>query len=389
MEMEGICIDSGILREISENLASELKRLEAAIYEQAGETFKIGSTQQLGVILFEKLGLRVVAKTSKGKPSTKESVLLELATEHPLPGLLLDWRKLSKLKNTYVDTLGDLTHPETRRIHTDFNQTVAATGRLSSSNPNLQNIPVRTDVGREIRKAFVPREGWTLLAADYVQIELRILASMSEDKALLQDFADGKDIHTATAARVFHIDPDEVERDQRRKAKEVNYGIPYGVSPWGLAQRLRSSVQEAQELIEQYQRTYPDVSRWLVETVEEARDKGYVETLLGRRRYVPTIKASNRIERSFAERVAVNMPIQGTQADMIKIAMVNIHRRMQAEGVQSRMLLQVHDELVFEVPPEEETTMRHLIETEMVNALPIGVPVEVDVNTGANWLDAH
>ena len=316
-------------------------------------------------------------------------MLLELSTEHPLPGLLLDWRKLSKLKSTYVDTLGDLAHPETGRVHTDFNQTVAATGRLSSSNPNLQNIPVRTDVGREVRKAFIPREGWMLLAADYVQIELRILASMSEDKALRQDFADGKDIHTATAARVFHIEPEAVDRDQRRKAKEVNYGIPYGVSPWGLAQRLRSSVQEAGELIEQYQRTYPDISRWLVETVEEARDKGYVETLLGRRRYVPTINASNRIERSFAERVAVNMPIQGTQADMIKIAMVNIHRRMRREGLKSKMLLQVHDELVFEVPPDEEQAMRVLIEEEMTSALPLEVPVEVDVNAGGNWLDAH
>jgi DNA polymerase-1 len=303
--------------------------------------------------------------------------------------LLLDWRKLSKLKSTYVDTLGDLVHPETGRIHTDFNQAVAATGRLSSSNPNLQNIPVRTEVGREIRKAFVAREGWTLLAADYVQIELRILASMSGDEALTQDFIDGKDIHTATAARVFHISPDAVDRDQRRKAKEVNYGIPYGVSPWGLAQRLRCSVQEAQALIEQYQRTYPDVSRYLVEQVEKAQAQGYVETLLGRRRYVPTINSRNRIERSFAERVAVNMPIQGTQADMIKIAMVNIQRRMKAEQRRSRMLLQVHDELIFEVPPEEESAMRALVEEEMVNALPLNVPIEVDVDTGGNWLDAH
>ena len=389
MEMAGIRIDAAILQEISGQLATELKRLEAAIYEQAGEAFNIGSTQQLGVILFEKLGLRVVSKTSTGRPSTRESVLLELATEHSLPGLLLDWRKLSKLKNTYVDTLGELEHPETRRVHTDFNQTVTATGRLSSSNPNLQNIPVRTDVRREVRKAFIPCEGWKLLSADYVQIELRILASMSGDQALTQDFLDGKDIHTATASRVFHIPPEDIDRDQRRKAKEVNYGIPYGVSPWGLAQRLRCSVQEAGELIDQYQRTYPDISRWLVETVEEAREKGYVETLLGRRRYVPTINARNRIERSFAERVAVNMPIQGTQADMIKIAMVNIHRRMKAEGLQSRLLLQVHDELVFEVPPDEEQAMRRLIEEEMVNALPLNVPIEVDINTGDNWLDAH
>jgi DNA polymerase-1 len=389
MEQTGIRVDKSVLAEISLQLNAEVKRLEKAIYEQAGESFNIASTQQLGEILFDRLGLRVVSKTSTGKPSTKESVLLELATEHPLPGLLLDWRKVTKLKSTYVDSLGDLIHPETGRIHTDFNQTVAATGRLSSSNPNLQNIPVRTEMGREVRKAFVAREGWKLLSADYVQIELRILASMSGDKALTQDFLDGKDIHTATAARVFGIDPEDVERDQRRKAKEVNYGIPYGVSGWGLAQRLRSTVQEAQELIDQYQKTYPDISRYLVETVELAREQGYVETLLGRRRYVPGINARNRNERSFAERVAVNMPIQGTQADMIKIAMVRIHERMRKEGLQSKMLLQVHDELVFEVPPDEEAAMRALIEEEMVNALPLNVPIEVDIDSGDNWLDAH
>ncbi len=389
MEMTGVRVDTGILREISGQLEAELLRLEKEIYEVAGEAFNIGSTQQLSAILFDRLGLRVVSKTSTGKPSTKESVLLELATEHALPGLLLDWRKLSKLKNTYVDTLGDLVHPETGRIHTDFNQTVAATGRLSSSNPNLQNIPVRSEMGREIRKAFVPREGWKLLAADYVQIELRILASLSGDEALKQDFIDGKDIHTATAARVFKVPPEAVTRDQRRKAKEVNYGIPYGVSAWGLAQRLRTSVEEAQQLIEQYQRTYPGVSRYLAQQVETARAQGYVETLLGRRRYVPGIDARNRNERSAAERVAVNMPMQGTQADMIKIAMVNIHRRIKREGLRSKMLLQVHDELVFEVPPEEEATMRTLVVEEMTAALPLDVPIEVDLDTGANWLDAH
>lgn len=389
MEMEGIKIDEKVLKEISVQIEKEVTRLEGEIYSQAGEIFNIGSTQQLGVILFEKLGLRVVSKTSTGKPSTKESVLMDLAIEHPLPGLILDWRKLSKLNNTYVKNLADLVHPETNRLHTDFNQTVAATGRLSSSNPNLQNIPVRTEMGREIRKAFIPRDGWVLMAADYVQIELRILASMSGDKALTQDFFDGKDIHTATAARVFKIEPAEVTRDQRRKAKEVNYGIPYGVSPWGLAQRLRCGVQEAQELIESYQQTYPDVSRWLLNTVEAAREKGFVETLLGRRRFVPGINARNRNERSFFERVAVNMPIQGTQADMIKIAMVRIQSRMLKEGIKSKLLLQVHDELVFEVLPEEEEVMRSLIKEEMENALTINVPIEVDINTGANWLDAH
>lgn len=827
MEVAGVRVDVDVLREIAATLEAELARLEAQIYEAAGEAFNIGSTQQLGEILFERLGLRVVAKTSTGRPSTREHVLEELATEHPLPGLILDWRKLAKLKSTYVDSLAGLRHPETGRVHTDFNQTVTATGRLSclpagtlvnterglvgietvrpgervrtpfgprrvlawqatgvkptmvlrlsngttlrcspehrlrsrgrwlradallpgdpvymtfapglfghettltlkrtaeyrtrksprlperwtpelaefvgyfmadghiarspyngkpskvilafgweeidvmdrlaghvealfgkqptrrvtrtcpvlevagvdiggaleqlgagglsgeirvppslfrapeavvaaflrgyfegdgfvhvgsgisvrsvsrmmlqdvqqlltlfaipsgigdgypdprgyaprhtlrvlgdrskrtfcervgflsarkqracrqvagqdtqrsigerltlpvtfdlaglqpvlydavrdnlghvpnavfqftsrlrrhtdgvvlsraewvtehvgqaadygaasflqeaaaaqyfevrvkaieeeapalmfdiaveeveqyvaqgivvhnSSNPNLQNIPIRTEVGREIRKAFVAEPGWCLLAADYVQIELRILASMSGDEALRRAFAEGQDIHTATAARVFDVAPEAVTRDMRRKAKEVNYGIPYGVSPWGLAQRLRTSVQEAGALIEQYQRSYPGVSRYLARIVEEAQANGYVETLLGRRRYVPAINSRNRTERAFAERVAVNMPIQGTQADMIKIAMVRIHRRLREEGLKSRMLLQVHDELVFEAPEAEVDALRALVEHEMVEALPLEVPIEVDVNVGANWLDAH
>ncbi len=390
MEKCGIRVDAPMLAEISKTLGAELKRLEQQIYQEAGKSFNIGSTQQLGEILFETLGLRVVSKTSTGKPSTKENVLFELSTEHPLPGLVLDWRKLSKIKSTYVDSLGELRHPETNRVHTSFNQTITATGRLSSSNPNLQNIPVRTEVGREVRKAFVAREGWLLMAADYVQIELRILAAMSGDKALREAFQGGQDIHTAAAARVFGVAPDQVTRDQRRKAKEVNYGIPYGVSGWGLAQRLRSSVSEAQALIDQYAKSYPGVTRWLALEVEKAREKGYVETLLGRRRYVPGINASSRTERSFAERVAVNMPIQGTQADMIKRAMVAIDRRIEEVGLQALMLLQVHDELVFEVPPDEVEVLSTIVREEMIGALPLeGVPVEVDVNTGKNWLDAH
>lgn len=280
-------------------------------------------------------------------------MLQELATQHPLPGLILDWRHLAKLKSTYVDGLEPLIHPETGRIHTTFNQTVTATGRLSSSNPNLQNIPVRTEMGREIRRAFVPRPGWKLLSADYVQIELRILAALSGDEALRRAFLEGQDIHTATAARVFKVPPEQVTPEQRRRAKMVNYGIPYGISAWGLAQRLRCSTREAQELIEEYQRAFPGVTRYLHRVVEEARQKGYVETLLGRRRYVPNINSRNRAERSMAERIAVNMPIQGTQADMIKLAMVHIYHRLKREGYRAKMLLQVHDELVFEMPPEE------------------------------------
>ncbi len=390
MEKEGIRVDAKMLAEISRTLGDDIKKLETAIYEAAGESFNIGSTAQLGTILFDKLGLRVVSKTSTGKPSTKENVLFELSTEHPLPGLVLDWRKLAKLKSTYVDSLGDLRHPETMRIHTSFNQTITATGRLSSSNPNLQNIPVRTEVGREIRRAFVPREGCVLMAADYVQIELRILAAMSGDAALKEAFQKGHDIHTDVAARVFGVAPEKVTRDQRRKAKEVNYGIPYGVSGWGLAQRLRSSISEAQELIDTYAKSYPGVTRWLALEVEKARAMGYVETLLGRRRYVPGINASNRNERSFAERVAVNMPIQGTQADMIKRAMVAIDTRIEEAGLKAKMLLQVHDELVFDVPPEEVEPLSKIVREEMTTALPLdGVPVEVDINTGQNWLDAH
>lgn len=389
MEMQGIIVDPALLKEISVYLETEIAGLEREIFDMCGEPFNIGSPQQLGEVLFDRLCLRVVSKTSKGMPSTKENVLRELATEHPLPGLILDWRQLTKLKSTYVDTLGDLIHPETGRIHTNFNQTVAATGRLSSQGPNLQNIPVRTEMGREIRKAFVPRPGWKLLSADYVQIELRILASMSGDDALREAFEAGDDIHTATAARVFDLPIAEVSKDQRRKAKEVNYGIPYGISGWGLAQRLRTSTKEAQDLIDQYQRSYPGVTRFLALQVEEARQRGYVETLMGRRRYVPNINARNRMERSFAERVAVNMPIQGTQADMIKIAMIRIHERLQREGLESKMLLQVHDELVFECPPGEVEMMRELVREEMVTALPLKVPIDVDVDVGDNWLDAH
>jgi len=390
MEHTGIRVDTEILNEISRRLQDRLDGIESEIFELAGETFNINSTQQLGTILFEKLGLPVVSKTPTGKPSTKESVLQELSTEHDIPGLVLDWRSTYKLKSTYLDSLGELVHPETGRIHTSFNQTRTATGRLSSSEPNLQNIPIRTEMGRQIRRAFVPEPGWTLLAADYAQIELRILASMSGDEAMQQTFRDGGDIHTDAAARVFDIDPAEVTRDQRRKAKEVNYGIPYGVSPWGLAQRLRVPVDEAQELISQYQKSYPGVSTFLNQLVEQARERGYAETLLGRRRYVPNIDASNSNRRGFAERVAVNMPIQGTQADMIKIAMNRIHDRLAEEAMASRMLLQVHDELVFEGPPDEIDALQELVIAEMEDALPLeGVPVVVDVDTGDDWLDAH
>jgi len=390
MEHVGIRVDTAVLDAFSAQLQEKLDEIQKKIYDLAGEEFNINSTQQLGTILFEKLDLPVVSKTPTGKPSTKESVLRELSTEHEIPGLVLDWRSTYKLKSTYLDSLGELVHPETGRIHTSFNQTRTATGRLSSSDPNLQNIPIRTDLGREIRRAFVPREGWVLLSADYAQIELRILASMSGDEAMQKTFREEGDIHTDAAARVFDIGPDEVTRDQRRKAKEVNYGIPYGVSPWGLAQRLRVPVDEAQDLITQYQQSYPGVSQLLNELVEKARERGYAETLLGRRRYLPNIDSSNSNQRGHAERVAVNMPIQGTQADMIKIAMNRLQDRLHDEDRAAKMLLQVHDELVFELPPQEVEPVQALVRDEMEAALPLeGVPVAVDMGVGDDWLAAH
>ena len=390
MEHTGITLDTDVLDEISTGLEDRLNEIEEDIFELAGEEFNINSPQQLAEILFEKLDLPVVTKTPTGKPSTKESVLQELSTEHDIPGLVLDWRSTYKLKSTYLDSLGELVNPETRRLHTSFNQTRTATGRLSSSDPNLQNIPIRTELGRQIRRAFVPAEDWTLLTADYAQIELRILASMSGDEAMQETFRKDGDIHTDAASRVYDIDPDEVTPDQRSKAKEVNYGIPYGISPWGLAQRMRMPVDEAQDIIKQYRKSYPGVSRLLNELVEKAQEKGYAETLLGRRRYLPNIDSSNSNERSAAERVAVNMPIQGTQADMIKIAMNRIHERLADEDWATQMLLQVHDELVFEVPPDEVSEVQSMINQEMKDALPLDdVPVVVDIDGGAHWLDAH
>ncbi len=390
MEHTGIRLDTGVLNEISEGLEERLDTIETDIFELAGETFNINSPQQLGKILFEKLDLPVISKTPTGNPSTKESVLQELSTEHDIPGLVLDWRSTYKLKSTYLDSLGELVHPDTGRLHTSFNQTRTSTGRLSSSDPNLQNIPIRTEMGRQIRRAFVPRDGWQLLAADYAQIELRILASMSGDAAMRETFRREGDIHTDAAARVYDIDPEAVTPEQRSKAKEVNYGIPYGISPWGLAQRMRMPVDEAQSIIKQYRKSYPGVSRLLTELVEKAQDHGYAETLLGRRRYLPDIDSSNSNRRSAAERVAVNMPIQGTQADMIKIAMNRIHERLATEDWKTQMLLQVHDELVFEVPPAELDAVQSLIDTEMREALPLDeVPVVVDMDVGPNWLEAH
>ncbi|MEM0963191.1 MAG: DNA polymerase I [Bacteroidota bacterium] len=437
MEMAGVKIDEHVLADIRADLDRQLAETETEIYALAGRAFGIGSTKQLGEVLFNDpptdedraayerwvqdvkdneagevegdpdakpktkkqlaeeaptfgIGLQPLGKTKTGKPKTDEKVLAELAQEHPLPALVLDWRKVSKLKSTYVDRLPELIHPDTGRVHTDFNQTVTATGRLSSSNPNLQNIPIRTDMGKEIRRAFVAEPGSVLLAADYAQIELRIIAHMSEDPDLVQAFAENKDIHTATASRVFDVPYDEVTRGQRSRVKQVNYGIPYGISAFGLAQRLRIGNSEAQELIDQYRQSYPQVIQFLDGLIEEARDRGYVETLLGRRRYVPQITSRNPNDRAYAERIAVNMPIQGTQADMIKRAMVSIHAGLAEVSTDARMILQVHDELVFEVPEGETDAVSAFVRHEMREALPLGeVPVVVDVGIADNWLDAH
>lgn len=389
MELTGVRVEAEVLARISAELGEEAAHLEQEIYEVAGGEFNIGSPQQLGDVLFNRLNLPARKKTAGGALSTREEVLSELATEHELPRLVLDWRSVSKLKNTYVDKLPELINPETGRIHTSFNQTIAATGRLSSSNPGLQNIPVRSDAGREIRRAFVADEGHVLLCADYAQIELRILASMAKDDDLIQAFLDGHDIHAATAARVFGISIDKVTRTQRSHVKQVNYGIPYGISAFGLAQRLRVSNSEAAELISQYRQSYPGVIRLLGELVELATERGYAETLVGRRRYIPDLRSTNPRLRSAAERIAVNMPIQGSQADMIKRAMVRIHNRVKKENLRMKMLLQVHDELVFEVPHDEVESAKKLVGEEMIEALPLNVPIEVDIGIGDNWLEAH
>ena len=432
MEMAGVKIDERVLADIRVGLDQALAGFQAQITEAAGRPFLIGSTQQLAEVLFNPpptddereaaqvwagemasaastktkkqlkdeaptfgLGLKARSKTSTGRPSTDENALTELAQEHALPALVLDWRKVSKLKTTYVDRLPELVHPDTGRVHTDFNQTIAATGRLSSSSPNLQNIPIRTDLGREIRRAFVAEGGHVLLSCDYAQIELRILAHLSADAGLVEAFRSGLDIHTATGARVFKVPYDEVTRAQRDRVKQVNYGIPYGISAFGLANRLRISNSDAQELINDYRAAYPDVIATLDALMHDARRTGYVETLLGRRRYVPQITSRNPNDRAYAERIAVNMPIQGTQADMIKLAMIAIHTRLADEGLKARMILQVHDELVFEVPdgtgdgPSEVEVVTRLVCEEMETALPLDVPVLVETGVAPNWLDAH
>jgi DNA polymerase-1 len=387
MERTGIRIEPAQLAVLSERMDAEITRLSAEIHALAGKPFNINSPQQLGKVLFEDLGLPAPFKYGKGKTvSTAADVLEGLAAEHEIARKVLDYRQLSKLKGTYVDALPALIHPRTGRLHTSFNQIGAATGRLSSSNPNLQNIPIRSELGREIRAAFVPEPGWKLIVADYSQIELRLLAHMSHDPVLVAAFRAGEDIHTRTAAEVFHVMPELVTPDMRRGAKTVNFGIVYGQTPFGLATQLGIDRKEAEQYIRRYFETYAGVKAFIEETIERVRRDGYVVTLFGRRRPIPDMASRNPNARGFAERTAVNTPLQGTAADLIKLAMIRIDALL--AGQRARMLLQVHDELLFEAPPEDAAAVAALVKREMEQVYELDVPLVVDVGIGDNWRDA-
>jgi DNA polymerase-1 len=384
MERDGIRVEPSRLEAFAKELERNLDNLTREIHELAGEPFTIASPKQLAQVLFEKLKLPAIRRTKTGY-STDADVLTELALTHPLPGKVLEHRTLSKLKGTYADALPVLVNPATGRIHTTFNQLVAATGRLSSQDPNLMNIPIRTELGRRIREAFVPREGWTFVAADYSQIELRILAHLSGEPAIIESFQRGEDIHTRTACEVFKIEPAAVTSLQRTIAKSANYAILYGVSAFGLSQATKIDQKEAQRYIDAYFAAHPRVRAFIDRTLAEGRDRGYVATLLGRRRYLPDLRSGNPVARNAAERMAMNAPVQGTASDMIKIAMVRMHAALAENRLASRMLLQVHDELLFESPPDEVETVAALARVIMEAALPLAVPVVVDVKTGTDW----
>ena len=390
MERNGARIDTASLKETSTLFAKRLAEIEGQIYSLAGESFNIASPKQVGEILFGKL--KIVdkpKKTKTGQYVTSEDVLAQLQNRHPIVKNILQYRGLKKLLSTYVDALPELVNPRTGKIHTSYNQTVTATGRLSSSNPNLQNIPIRDEDGKEVRKAFVPDKGCLFLSADYSQIELRIMAHLSGDKNMIEDFRSGYDIHAATAAKVYKKPIEEVTKDERRKAKVANFGIIYGISVFGLAERMNVDRREAKELIENYFATYSGVQQYIEKCKQEAKEKGYVETIFHRKRYLPDINSHNAVVRGYAERNAVNAPIQGSAADIIKVAMVNIYRRMKAEGMRSTMILQVHDELNFNVVPQEKERMQAFVLEEMQNAFTMSVPLIAEHGWGNNWLEAH
>ena len=391
MEYEGVQIDTKALSEMSVELDHESRRVQDDIFRLAGVEFNIASPKQMGEILFEQMKLiDNPKKTKTGQYATGEEILSKLADEHEIAAKILEFREYQKLKSTYVDAIPQLISPVSGRVHTDFRQTVAATGRLSSNNPNLQNIPIRTAKGREIRKAFIPKnDDYLIMSADYSQIELRIMAAFSKDESMMQAFKNGRDIHATTAAKVFGVDVDNVEPNMRRKAKEVNFGIIYGISAFGLSQNLNIPRGEAQEIIDAYFKEFPNVKKYMDDVVEKARKDGFVETILGRRRYLRNINSRNFTMRGFDERNAVNAPIQGSAADIIKVAMINIHKWMKEEKVKSKMLIQVHDELVFELYKSEEELMTQKVTELMKNALPLEVPMEVGLGVGKNWLEAH
>jgi len=390
MEMNGVCLDTESLKETSTILTNRVNEIEKRIYELAGEQFNIASPKQVGEILFDKLKIVEKAKKTKtGQYVTSEEVLQQLKNKHEIVSDILEHRGLKKLIGTYIDALPKLINPRTGHIHTSFNQTITATGRLSSSDPNLQNIPIRGEDGKEIRKAFVPEPGCLFFSADYSQIELRVMAHLSNDQQMIQVFRDGKDLHAATAATIYKKSIDEVSRDERTKSKRANFGIIYGITIFGLAERLNISRDEAKQLIDGYFKTFPEVHEYMEKAKQTARQRGYVTTLFGRRRYLPDINSANATVRGFAERNAINAPIQGTAADIIKLSMIRIFQRFQQEGIRSKMILQVHDELNFSVYPDEKEQVERIVIEEMQQAIELSVPLIADSGWGQNWLEAH
>ena len=391
MEFEGVSIDIQELKNISDELKKRIEVSEKEIYEMAGQEFNISSPKQLGEILFDKLKIDANhKKTKSGQYSTSEQVLSKLEDEHPIITKILDYRGLKKLLTTYAEALPSYIDPGTGKIHTRFNQAEAATGRLSSLNPNLQNIPIRTEEGRKIRKAFVTGDDdYVFFSADYSQVELRLMAHLSQTKELIDAFNHGIDIHSATAAKIYHVPLEEVTPEMRRRAKTANFGIIYGISAWGLAERLRISRKEGKELIDGYFELYPGVKKYMEEAVEKGRKKEYVETIMGRRRYLRDINSRNAVVRGMAERNAINAPIQGSAADIIKMAMICIHRRIKEEGLRSRMLIQVHDELNFKCYKPEQEQLERLVVNCMEHVVSLSVPLTVSTGFGANWYEAH
>jgi DNA polymerase-1 len=389
MEQNGAILNSKILNSQSKDLTNRIKKLEKKAYDIAGEEFNLGSTKQLREIFFEKLNYRIIKKTPGGQPSTDEKVLAELAEEYELPKVLLEHRTLSKLKSTYTDKLPDQISPSTGKVHTSFHQAVTTTGRLSSSDPNLQNIPIRTEDGRRIRQAFEPSVDHNFISADYSQIELRVMAHMSKDSGLLTAFQEGEDVHSKTASEVFNVELEEVTADMRRNAKAINFGLIYGISAFGLGKQLGISRNLAAEYMAMYFEKYPGVKEYMESTKELASQNGYVETLFGRRLYLRDINASNAMRRQASERAAINAPVQGTAADIMKVAMIKMHKSIKKEGVEAKLILQVHDELILDTPKKEIDTVVGLVTDSMMGAANLDVPLEIDIGIGDNWDQAH